>query len=98
MPDIERIAAGFSEERAARIEKDQNFAIDVLHDRIQWSIWADADRKDVSEAVDAMNEGTCWDSDVVALVVVPRGITNQDAQQAVDTVFRAHLTNGGQDG
>lgn len=76
-----------AQQRLARFEQDHNFAIDVLHDRIQWSIWADADRKDVVDAVDGMNEGTCWDGKVVALVAVPRGISNQDAQEAVNAAF-----------
>jgi hypothetical protein len=83
--------------RLERFQQDQAYAVDALLDRIQWCIWAEAKREDVVEVIDGMNEATEFDDIAVAVVVVPRGISNQDAQQAVDAAFRREILKGNPD-
>lgn len=89
MTEAEKVAASL---RLERFQKNQAYAADALLDRIQWCIWAEAKREDVVDVIDGINEATEFDNTAVAVVVVPRGISNQDAQDAVDAAFRAHLS------
>lgn len=80
-------------------DKRANWLTDCLLHSIQFHIWADATRKEAAEVIDHINEGTCWDSHTAALVQVPRGITTQEAQEAVDAAFNrlAHTPAEGLD-
>ncbi|WP_139809982.1 hypothetical protein [Sphingomonas azotifigens] len=73
-----------------RLAKEENriaWVAEVLLDRIQWCIWADATREQAVEVIDGINEMTEFDDKAVAMVTVQRGISNQDAQDVIDTHF-----------
>lgn len=70
-------------------EREQ-FLIDLLRDRIQFHIWADATKEDVVSVIDGLNEADAFDAHVAALVQLPKGVTASEAQEAVDREFARH--------
>ena len=79
-----------SEERQAYIEKvreTESWLIDRLLYAVQFYVYADADRKDVSEMLESLTEGDSWDEQVAALVRVPKWISRNEAQEIIDRHF-----------
>jgi len=64
---------------------------DLLRDRIQFTMYADATPEEAQEVIDSLSESDEYDPNVAALVQMPKWCSPCEAQEAVDRYFAAAI-------